>query len=102
ARDAHMLGGKVEAVVPAVMRSDGRAQRRRAPRRRVLVRAFLPRARRGLEDFVGPSEIGEALAEVYGPVLRREGRHAFEDAGLHLLVKRVHARAIAWRGGCRG
>jgi hypothetical protein len=30
---------------------------------------------------------------------RREQGHALEHAGLHLLVKRVHVRRIAWSRG---
>ena len=61
---------KLQAVVAAVMSGDRFAQGRQAPRRRILVRAFDHRPGGSIQDRVGPAEIGEALAEIDGTMLR--------------------------------
>ena len=91
---ADVVGGDRKALVALVMACHGLAQRRHAARRRILVRALLDRARRRVENRVGPAEIGKALAKVDRIMLRGEPGHAFEHAGLHLLVKRVHCGSL--------
>ncbi len=91
ARHADVVRIGVRAIMPPVMGRDRLAQRHQAARRRVLVRAMLQRVCRGVEDRVGPAEIGEALAEVHRAMLRRERGHALEHAGRHILVDRVHS-----------
>ena len=90
AGDADMLGGKILAEVSAVMGCDRIPECGKAARRRILVGALGQRLRRTGQNFIGPSEIGEALPQIHRAVLRRRERHPFEDAGVHPFVDRVH------------
>ena len=88
-----MVGGELLPEVAIVMGGDRFPQRDRAPRRSVLVRAFLQSLRGRFEYFVGPTKIWETLPEIDCIVPGGGQRHALEDADLHLLVERVHERA---------
>jgi hypothetical protein len=93
AGDADMIGIELLAEMSPVMVGDRFPQLRQPARGRILVRAFLQRAGRFIEDLLRPAEIREALAEVDRAVLRGGEAHPLEHADLHLLVERVHSSA---------
>src|SRR5437764_10344741 len=85
-----MVGSELLAETAAVMGGDRFAQGRQPARRRILVRALFERPRGRVENLVRPAEIRETLAKVDRAMRRGQPRHPLEDAGLHLLVERVH------------
>ena len=48
----------------------------------------------GVEDRLVPAEIGKALPQIDGVMLRRGRRHALEHARRHRLVQRVHVKIL--------
>jgi hypothetical protein len=109
------LGVGLAAVVARPGGGDGAAQAGRAVADGVLVEVGVDRGLRRLLDEVGAGEIGEALAEVDGVVLRRQPAHLAEDRGaqprqpprparrhahpLPALRHERHARSIAHARG---
>ena len=96
------LGVEVELIMAAILRGDGVAKRLRAPGDGVLIDVGFDGFDGGsLYDF-GGGEIGVALREIHGVVLKRQARHFADDTfveagGAFAAEARANARGRRWR-----
>ena len=83
------------------MRRDSPAQLGKAQHRRILVPTVDDRGCGVLANVSRSRIVGKALAKIDGPVLLRQARHAFKDAGSEMGEDGIHGRitSIANRAG---